>query len=133
MKQQAVIDAVNQLFIQTDAKAWDKVEGLFTDKVAFDVTSLVGGKPQILTGKEIVAGWKSGLEPVKSVHHQVGNFVVTFDAKGASVFANGLATHFRAGEAKKVTWFVGTYNLHLVQSKAGWKLDAFKLNLKYMD
>jgi len=131
---QDVIDVDNRLFIQTDAKNWSAVEQVFAPSVAFDMTSLAGGKPQTLTPQQISKAWSEGLANVQAVHHQVGNYVVTFDRSGAKVFCNGMATHYKPKEARKVTWFVGTYDLHLIQdANKNWVIDAFKFNVKYVD
>ena len=132
-RREEVIDVVNQLFIQTDAKNWKAVQNLFTDKVQFDMTSLAGGKPSQLSGAQIAEAWKNGLASVQAIHHQVGNFVVSFQGPVAKVFANGIATHYKPQEAKKVTWFVGTYDLSLVRVGKTWKIDGFKFNSKYVD
>ena len=128
-----VIDVVNRLFIETDNKNWKELERIFARKVRFDVSSLAGGKPSTMTGKQIAAAWKKGLEPVKQVHHQTGNVLVEIKGKAAKVFCYGTATHYRPENKKRpITTFVGSYDLHLTQSKAGWVIDGFKFNKKYV-
>ncbi|NRA66202.1 MAG: nuclear transport factor 2 family protein [Pseudobacteriovorax sp.] len=132
VERQMIIDTVNQLFIKTDQKDWKAVSALFSDKVKFDMTSLAGGKPQTLSGKVIANQWKAGLSKVDSIHHQVGNYVVTMKKDKASVFANGIATHFTKNSDKPLTWFVGTYDLDLQKKEGTWRIVGFKFNSKFV-
>jgi hypothetical protein len=45
----AVQDAINELFLATDAKAWERVRATFAAEVHFDMTSLAGGEPTTMT------------------------------------------------------------------------------------
>jgi len=127
-----VQDAVNELFLATDLKAWDRVKETFADTVHFDMTSLAGGEPATLTPDAIAAAWAEGLGPVAEVHHQTGNFVIRVDGDAATVNCYGIATHFRPEEEKPVTTFVGGYEFHLVRTDGHWKIDRFRFNKKYI-
>jgi hypothetical protein len=69
------------------------------------------------------------------VHHQAGNYIVRFSAAEqptAAVQCYAIASHYKEKAKKGQTrQFVGFYDLHLVQTAQGWRLDAFKYNLKY--
>ena len=128
----AVQDAVNALFLATDAKDWPRVEAAFTDEVHFDMTSLAGGEPATMSGKAIAAAWAEGLDAVNAVHHQTGNFVVRVEGDGATVFCYGTATHHRPDTDKPITSFVGSYDFHLVRRGDDWRIDSFRFNKKYV-
>jgi 3',5'-cyclic AMP phosphodiesterase CpdA len=129
----AVQDAVNELFVATDLKDWDRVRATFAGRVLFDMTSMVGGQPVELTPEAIADSWAQALGPVQAVHHQTGNYVIEIDGDAASVSCYGTATHFRPDQEKRLTYFVGSYDFHLVRRNDGWKIDQFKFNAKYAE
>ena len=129
-----IIETINQLFIGTDQRDWSKVKNVFAPEVRFDMTSLAGGSPQVLTPRQIVDGWDKGLKPLKAIHHQTGNYIVTVAGNRADAFCYGIATHYlptRSG--RNVRTFVGSYDFHLVKNDGVWWIDGFKFNLKYID
>jgi hypothetical protein len=67
---------------------------------------------------------------VKAVRHQVGNMVTEVDGNGADVRCHGTATHFKPDEEKRVTSFVGTFDLHLSRIEGRWRIDRFRSNAK---
>ncbi len=127
-------EVVNQLFIHTDSRDWDKVSQLFAAEVLFDMTSMVGGKPVILTPQEIVSSWEKGLKPLKAIHHQAGNYIVNVNQNEANVFCYGIASHYLPNKTNQNTrTFVGSYEFHLIKNGENWQIDKFKFNLKYID
>jgi hypothetical protein len=128
-----VEDAVNELFIATDLKDWDRVRATFADRVLFDMTSLVGGEPVEMTPEEIADSWAQALGPVQAVHHQTGNYTVEVDGDEAAVSCYGTATHFRPDQEKRLTHFVGSYDFHLIRADDGWKIDQFRFNARYVE
>jgi hypothetical protein len=129
----AVQDAITELFLATDAKAWDRVKAVFATAVHFDMTSLAGGTPAEMTPDAIADAWAEGLGPVEAVHHQIGNHVVELDGDGATASCYGIATHYRPDEEKRLTYFVGSYDFHLARSPDGWRIDRFRFNKKYVE
>ena len=131
---QAAQDTVTRLFVYTDNRDWEKVSDLFAPSVLFDMTSLVGGEPTEMTPQQIVDAWDQGLKPLKAIHHQTGNYLVTLTEDGAQVFCYGIASHYLPNKTNKNTrTFVGSYDFHLVKIDDAWKIDRFKFNLKYLD
>jgi hypothetical protein len=129
-----VISRANDLFLCTDRKDWQCVRDVFADQVLFDMTSLAGGQPATLTGEQIAAAWEKGLKDLAAVHHQTGNFKVTLRGNEADVFCYGIAYHYLPNPTGRNTrTFVGSYDLHLVRTDAGWKIDRFTFTLKFMD
>ena len=127
-------EVVNQLFINTDNRNWDKVSQLFAAEVLFDMTSMVGGKPVILTPQEIVSSWEKALKPLKAIHHQAGNYIVNVNQNEANVFCYGIASHYLPNKTNQNTrTFVGSYEFHLIKNGENWQIDKFKFNLKYID
>jgi len=134
MEKNDVIETINQLFIATDQKDWERVAGLFAPEVWFDMTSLSGGSPATLSPRQIVAVWDKGLKQIKAVHHQAGNYLVTVRGSDADAFCYGIATHYLPTKSgRNVRTFVGSYDFHLVKKDGVWWISAFKFNLKYLD
>ena len=127
-----VIEVVHKLFVFTDAMEWNKLQSeVFTDQVIFDMSS-IGGEKRNTTSKNICEIWEKGFEGLDAVNHLSGNYLVTINDKTAAVFAYATATHYKKSATNGNTReLVGTYDLHLVQETAGWRIDRFKYNLKY--
>jgi hypothetical protein len=132
MQFQTAQRVVTELFVATDNKDWDQVEKLFAPMVEFDMTSLAGGKPARMAGKDIAAAWKQGLSAVNQVHHQAGNYLFHETSEGIEVFCYATATHYHKNKKKKITTFVGSYDMRVVKRETGWVIDRFKFNKKYV-
>ena len=130
-----VIDRLTELFVATDARAWDRVTACFAPRVHFDMSSLSGHEAEVLTGAGIAARWETGLAGVEAIHHQAGNYQVTLDGTdAATAFCYATATHYRkTTSGRNVRAFVGSYDVHLTQSGGEWLIDSFRFNLKYAD
>lgn len=134
IEQNAVINTVNRLFINTDERKWQAVSDCFADKVLFDMTSMVDGETMKLTPQQIVDTWDTGLKGLKAIHHQAGNYIVTIKENESDVFCYAIAIHYFPNSSGNNTYtFVGSYNFHLVKKNQSWKIDLFKFNLKYTD
>jgi len=129
-----VIGVINRLFISTDNRDWTKVKECFASEVLFDMTSLAGGELATLTPQQIVDAWDTGLKPLKAIHHQAGNYVVTINGNQAEAFCYGIASHYLPNKNNQnARTFVGSYNFHLLKQESQWRIDKFKFNLKYID
>jgi hypothetical protein len=132
--QNEVIAVANRLFLCTDKRDWQCVKDVFAPEVLFDMTSLSGGHPSKLTPQQIADGWDQGLKNLKAIHHQAGNYQATLKGNEADLFCYGIAFHYLPNPSNQNTrTFVGSYDFHLVRTDAGWKIDRFKFNLKYIE
>ena len=129
----AVQDVVNELFVSVDQKAWDRARATLADEVYLDMTSLTGGEPADVAADVIVEGWARDLGPIQAVHHQTGNFSARIDGDAATVSCYGTATHYRPESEKRLTYFVGSYDFHLIRVNDGWKIDRLRFNAKYVE
>ena len=128
-----IIEVVTRLFIATDARDWAGVEECLTDPVILDMTSLSGGEPERLSPAQVAEGWRDGLAKVDHLHHQVGNFIVRVNVNDATAFCYGVAFHHRdVTSDDNLRTFVGTYDIHLVRTKNGWRIDLFKFNARFV-
>jgi hypothetical protein len=134
LEKEKVKETVNRLFISTDNRDWSEVSSLFASEVLFDMTSMVGGDPVTLTPQQIVTSWEKGLKPLKAIHHQTGNYIMSINQNEAEVFCYGIAFHYLPNKSNQNTrTFVGSYDFHLVKNDQRWQIDKFKFNLKYID
>jgi len=128
-----VRSVINELFIQTDNKHWERVKACFTDMVLFDMSSAGGGKPEYISPHKIIDAWENGLKNIEALHHQAGNFEINVEEFEANVFCYGIAIHYLSTEPEEKTrTFVGSYNFHLIKEDGQWKLDLFKFNQKFV-
>jgi hypothetical protein len=123
------------LFVSTDNRDWAGVRACLTDTVHFDMTSVAGGQPADVSAEQIIAGWTTGLAPIESVHHQVGNFRVTVKGDAADASCYGIALHYRrTASGRNMRTFVGSYDFKLVTDDGdAWRISAFRFNLKFLD
>lgn len=77
LAREAIITTINRLFISTDERDWLEVKNCFAPEVLFDMSSVAGGEPVVLTPQQIVDGWEQGLKELEAIHHQAGNYVVS--------------------------------------------------------
>jgi hypothetical protein len=132
---QQVEDLVVKMFVATDERDWAALESCFTDPFVLDMTSMVGGSPATMTPRQVAAAWADGFKPLSHVHHQVGNFQTTVSGSTATVRCYGIALHHRSGIAAeaKTRRFVGTYDLDLTGTDAGWRISRLEFKLKFID
>ncbi len=129
-----IVETANKLFIYTDQRNWEGVKATFADEVLFDMTSMAGGSPVMLKPQQIVDMWDAGLRKLKAIHHQVGNYLITVREEDADLFCYGIALHYLPNPTNDNTRaFVGSYDLHLLKTEWGWKIDRFKFNLKFIE
>jgi hypothetical protein len=134
LERAAILEIVNALFIGTDNRDWPAVKKCFAPSVRFDMSSAGAGEPTVKTPDEIAAMWDVGLKPLKAVHHQVGNFVVSASGSHATVFCYGIAGHYLPNASGRNTrTFVGSYDFGLERHDGRWRISSFKFNLKYLD
>lgn len=130
----AIIQTLQNIFIDTDNRNWEQVKAQFADQVLLDYTSMSGGEPSEITPQDIVDSWKGLLPGFKSTQHALSNFQVTIADDEADVFHYGTAWHHLPNEEGEDVWtVVGTYEHHLVKIDGLWKVDRMRFNLKFTD
>jgi hypothetical protein len=122
VQQQQIVDTVQTMFTETDAKHWDNVRRVLADHVVMDFTSINGGRPAVLTPEQITRTW-SGFDRVS--HHMTG-FKVTENADQALVTYTGSTDHF----LDHSKWVVeGSYETSLRNINGEWRVTAHKIHL----
>jgi hypothetical protein len=106
------------------------------DNIIETITMLFigAGEPKSLTPQQIVEGWDKGLKPLKAIHHQAGNFMVTVKELKADVYCYGTASHYFPNPSGKNTrTYVGSYDFHLIKEGKFWRIYLIRFNLKFID
>jgi len=136
-KREEIIEVTNKLFVYTDHRQWDKLlSEVFTNDVYFDMESLGAGPGKSMTGVEICNAWNEGFNGIDAIHHQAGNHIVKFRKEEieAEVFCYAIALHYKsAATLGKTREFIGSYELGLVLTDEGWRMNSFKYNVKYIN
>jgi hypothetical protein len=129
-----IIETSNRLFNFTDAQNWVALkQEVFAEEVVVDMTSM--GMPEVkkMLAQDLCDMWQNGFAGLDAVFHLAGNHVVNLHEDHADVFCYASATHYKKAATQGNTrTFDGTYDLHLVKTLKGWRIDSFKYNLKYM-
>src|SRR4051812_23361981 len=87
-------DTLTTHYMKADEKNWPAVQSVVGHKVKFDMSSLTGDAPSVLTPQEITAIWEKGLKEIKAIHRQAGNFQFKISGDGAEVHCYGIAFHY---------------------------------------
>ena len=128
-----IVETVNKLFVYTDNREWIKLQDqVFTASVEVNMVSMGAKAPEQVSSREICHRWEKSFEELDAVHHQAGNYIVDIDGDEANVYAYSIATHYKESAKKeKIREFVGSYDLHIIKTAVGWRIDRFKYDLKY--
>lgn len=120
---QAVIDVVNGVAIYADLRQWSQLRELYSDEVAIDYTSFVGGAPAQIKADDLIAGWKVGLDRYQATQHLLGNHRVTVNGDQAQALVYVQATHWLPQSNGDSTWTVhGYYDYTLQQVGDAWRI-----------
>ena len=129
-----IVEAVTALFVATDQRDWPAVRACFADTVLFDMSSLGGAPSATVPAETIVDSWKTGLAALKAIHHQVGNFQVRIAGDDADVTCYGIAYHYLPNRTNRnIRVFVGSYELHLLRTGSGWKIEMLRYVSKFVE
>ncbi|MGD1061398.1 MAG: nuclear transport factor 2 family protein [Methanomassiliicoccales archaeon] len=127
-------DVVTRLFVFTDRLDWENLlDKCLGDDVLFDMSSLTGEAARRMPAKEIAAAWETGLRPLKAVHHQMGNLLVTMSDNRAVATCYTTATHYLpSGSRENTKTFFGCYELGMARTVRGWRIDSYRYHSKFV-
>ena len=127
---------VDTLDAAVDAKDWTRARALFTDEVAVDFTSLVGGEPATIPAEGLIGGWSGNLTAEKTSFHLRGNHQIAFTGPDSAVMeSHGYAWNRmdRGGleeNGGNPLWEVwGTYEHSFVRGEGGWRIDGMRFTV----
>ena len=130
-----ITDIVNKLFVYTDEQEWSRlISEVFDWNIHFDMVSMGAEGAETKTAEEICEMWNEGFKGLDAVHHQAGNYIISIDGKESTVKAYAIASHYKKEATQgNIREFVGSYDLKLIETENGWRINFFKYNLKYAD
>jgi hypothetical protein len=115
-----------------DHRRWHELQGLFTDEVVVNYTSLFGGEPQTVAAPDLIASWRTRLHPLRATQHLLGPIAVELGDGQASAACHVRGYHFREGLAGGAEWMIaGHYLFSLRREPSGWRIESVELGLFY--
>jgi len=128
----AILELIGRLVLLLDARDWSALEGLFTETVYNDRTSLTGGEPETLGVVEFVGGWRYLMANLDAVHHMVTCHVINLDGDRATCAANMIGTHVLANPTGGPVWMVGgRHDYQLTRTPDGWRIAGITFTIQW--
>lgn len=127
-----IMEAVSNLGLLVDQRAWESLQALFTDSVEVDYTSLNGGEPITVSPSELIAGWRQNLDHLDATQHLIANHIVIINKTQATCSANVQGTHVLANHTGGPIWTVGgRYYIGLRRNADRWRISALTLSVQW--
>jgi hypothetical protein len=128
----AILELIAQLGLLVDARDWNALEGLFTDPVYSDRTSLFGGEPQTNTPAELVGGLQYVLGKLDTTHHLITCQVIDLNGDEATSAANMQGTHVLTNASGGSEWVVaGRHDYQLKRTADGWRIAGMTFTVQW--
>ncbi len=128
----AILELIARLGLLVDARDWNAFEGLFTDPVYTDRTSLFGGEPQTTSPGELVGGLRQVLGNLDATHHLITCQTITLDGDQATSAANMQGTHAFANHSGGPLWTVaGRHDYQLKRTADGWRIARMTFTVQW--
>jgi SnoaL-like domain len=126
---QEIIDTINRIGLTADLRDWSACQACFTESVEVDYTSLMGGKPNIISPDALTKQWQSFFDSTfKTTQHLIGSHSTTHNGNVATSLSQFQAHHVLLNPTKDPTWTLGgLYNHDLVRTDAGWLVRKLKM------
>jgi hypothetical protein len=128
----AILELTARLGLLVDARDWNALEGLFTNPVYSDRTSLFGGEPQTSTPAELAGGLRYALGGLDATHHLITCQSISLDGDEATSAANMQGTHVLANASGGPQWVVGgRHDYQLKRTVDGWRIAGITFTLQW--
>ena len=128
----AIFDLIARLGLLVDARDWNALEGLFTNPVYSDRTSLFGGEPQTVSPSELVGGLRGALGNLDATHHLISCQVISLDGDQATSAANMQGTHVFANASGGPVWIAaGRHDYQLKRTADGWRIAGLTFTIQW--
>jgi hypothetical protein len=128
----AILELIGKLSLLLDARDWDALEGIWTNPLHYDRTSLFGGEPETLTPAELVAGYRQNLGGLDATNHLITCHVISLDGDRATCAANMQGVHVFANSSGGPIWTVGgRHDYQFERTADGWKIASLKFTIQW--
>jgi hypothetical protein len=128
----AILELIARLGLLVDARDWDALEGLFTNPVYSDRTSLFGGEPQTVSPSELIGGLRGALGNLDATHHLIACQVISLDGDQATSTANMQGTHVFANHSGGPVWIAaGRHDYQLKRTADGWRIAGLTFTIQW--
>jgi hypothetical protein len=125
-----IVELCTRMAWHLDHCEWDRLKGLFTDKITLDYTSLNGGEVATLPRQDVIGKWRSNREGLAGTQHIVTNHLVNLVGDTAEATAMFQATHLLPNPFGDPTWTLGgEYRYGLTSTKEGWRISALTMRI----
>ncbi|MBO2447432.1 nuclear transport factor 2 family protein [Actinomadura barringtoniae] len=129
-----VAQTCTRMAVYADRREWERLRGLFADKVLLDYTSLNGGEPVWLAPQEIVDAWAATLGGFDATQHLIANQLVEIDGDRAVCTASFQATHRLATPHGAPLWTLGgDYRWELIRTGGSWLITSVVMTATWGD
>ncbi len=131
-EQQIIVQVVTSIFNNADKRQWNKVREHLHFEVYHDYFTLNKKPGEKIKAEAMVTGWSDYLPRFHFTHHVLTNFEVAQTKETAHVHCKGSGMHFlKAAEGGETWTTIGTYEIGLLQTGAGWKVNSILFNLLF--
>ena len=128
----AILELTARLALLVDARDWTALEGLFTDPVYSDRTSLFGGEPETSTPAELAGGLRYALGGLDATHHLITCQSISLDGDRATSAANMQVTHVLANASGGPVWTVaGRHVYEFKRTADGWRIAGITFTVQW--
>jgi hypothetical protein len=128
----AILELIGNLALLLDARDWNAFEGLFTNPVHLDRTSLWGGEPETFSPAELADAQRHALGNLDAVHHLITCHVINLEGDQATCAANMQGTHVLVNSSGGPIWTVGgRHDYQLERTADGWKIAGWTFTIQW--
>jgi len=128
----AILELTARLALLVDARDWTALEGLFTNPVYSDRTSLFGGEPETSTPAEPAGGLRYALGGLDATHHLITSQSISLDGDRATSAANMQGTHVLANASGGPVWTVaGRHDYQFKRTADGWRIAGITFTVQW--
>ena len=128
----AILELTARLALLVDARDWTALEGLFTNPVYSDRTSLFGGEPETSTPAELAGGLRYALGGLDATHHLITSQSISLDGDRATSAANMQGTHVLANASGGPVWTVaGRHDYEFKRTADGWRIAGITFTVQW--
>lgn len=128
-----IIDTMNRYATSVDTRDWDLFLTCYTDEMIADMVSVGFEKPMTLPATDFLAIIRQAVSPFDSTQHLISNHVIDIDGDGATCVCYLQAQHFSQDDTGPHSLLIGGYYSNsLIRTKAGWRIDKYKVVKTWM-